>query len=431
MSMVKRTIRKQRLSGDLRFCQAATAEAVARFDEELDTLVRMSEKEREERAGDLLCAKGRLLRFMGKNDDALDAFVEGLSLGTIQRSRPVRSRLRAEVGLTHLQMSDCTRARKEFKGAYVAIQRMEEQDHLLPAVLNGLGLCAWKEGLLGKARTYYEKALDASREVACEVLEVDARNNLAILDWRKGDIRQALKGLRACLGLWKKIGSRHEEAATLNNIGIMEEQLGSYGHARRHYQRSLTLCQELGDRQAQISAYCNLGSLTIVRKEWKQAEEYCRQALELARELGDAGNEAIAQENLALVRVGLGEIQDAWKHLEGARKAARRIPDRERLFSLELVEIEVLLAQEKWEGLASRLEKAERKLHKSHYTGELPRLLRLRAHAEILSGQESKARKTLRRAHRVAQSQQTRVELQRVVEIGKRIGWIPGRSRET
>ncbi len=115
-------------------------------------------------------------------------------------------------------------------------------------------------------------------------------------------------------------------------------------------------------------------------------------SLDLARLIGDRRSEAIALENLALGHIALAQREETAEALRQGRKIARKIKDKERLFSLELVEIESRLARP---GIAAnrrsllaikaKLTAAGQTLKKAGYTAELPRLLRLQTRAHILA----------------------------------------------
>ena len=131
------------------------------------------------------------------------------------------------------------------------------------------------------------------------------------------------------------------------------------------------------------------------------------------------GSEAIALENLALGYIGLGQSGPALRSLIEARGLAQTIHDQERLFSLDLVEIELLLAEGKLESVFGKLAKAAEVMKKSKYASEAPRFLRLSADAEIKAGRREEALKTLKKGLEECRKQKNRPEEARMVVLQK------------
>lgn len=419
MEMVKKTVQKQNLAGDKRVAEAASGAAIEQFDQELKLLLKTPTVEEQQRAGDLLCAKGRLLRFMGRTREALESFQSGLAIPALRRNPLFRARLRTEVGLTAVQTAHYSQAQKEFQGALLLLRREGAQppDELLAAISNGLGLCAWGEGSFRKARRHYLETARLSSQAGCEPLEAEALNNLALLDWKDGRLEEALTGFQGCLRRWKKLGNRFGRALTLMNIGIAEENLGRYGLARRHYEEARALAEEVNFVQVQAATYGNLGNLALNQEEWAQALEDSRRGLELARGIGDRRSQAIALENMALAQGALRQFAEAHGAMQEARRIASAISDQERLLSLDLTEIETQLAGGEAEGAGPRLEAAALQVEKKGYQSEWPRLWRLTARAAMQSGEERRVGQALRRALRECRKQKNLPEEKKVLAL--------------
>ena len=425
MTLVKTTVQQRHLSGDKQAAQAATAEAVAQFDAELKSLLKVPGEKELQRAADLLCAKGRLLRFMGKMDDALASFQEGLAVPALRRDPFCRVRFRTEIGLTRIQTSDYALAGRELQRSRIAARRLKEGPSLLPVILNGLGVCAWGKGDFKAARRRFRQTLEAGQAGKWAVLEAAARNNLALLDWKDGRLEAALENFRASRKKCKQLRNRFGWALVVMNVGIVEENLGRYTPAQRHYEEALAVAKEVNYIQVQAASLTNLGSLALNQGKWRRALDRNARALELAREIGDRRSQAIALENLALAHVGLKESDKALDVLRDARETAKAIGDEERLFSLDLVEIEIeaggLSAATEPGELPDKVEGAEQVLRRKGYTSEVPRLLRLKAQAHALSGEDNEARGILRKAIRECRKQKNRPEEKKALALQERL----------
>jgi len=424
---VKEIVSERRLTGDRAATESASDEAVAQFTGKIDGLLRRPSDDEQRQAGDLLCARGRLERYMGRMDQAIASFDQGMAIPALASDSRWRARLRAERGLTYVQTSDYTRARAEFQASRSVLRRTRGHATLLAGVLNGLGMCAWGEGDFPRARRLYQETVRASRRAGCDVLEVQARNNLALLDWKSGRLDKALVGLRLCLRRWKSLGNRFGQALATMNIGLIEENLGRPTPAARHYDQAMSLAQEIGFVQLQAAADTNLGNLALIQGRWRRALDCSTRARNLARGIGDRRSQAIALENVALANIGLGENDAARRALRQARRIAEAIGDAERLVSLDLVEIERRLASRRLAlgrpaGVDRMLDKAERTIDAKGYAAEAPRLARLRAHAQVLRGDDKTSRKAIADAARVCRKQRNRPEEKRTLALEKLLG---------
>ena len=426
MKSVKTMVSKRHLSGDPIVTRAATAEAIELFGEEIGKLQRPAIEGDPERAGNLICARGRMLRFMGRMDEAIASLREGMEMGALKRQTRYQARLRAEMGLTYVMTSDYGRARRALQASRALLRRQDGSPILLASIHNGLGMCAWGVGDYPTARRCYRQTLKICREgkkseLENQILEAEARNNLALLDWKGGRLDQALEHWRFALRCWKRIQYRQGWALTLMNIGIVEEGLGRIAAAGRHYREALSIAREVNFVQVQSACHANLANLALARCDWKRAIEDARQSLELARRIGDRRSQAIAHENLALAHVGRKDFKAAAAALRAGRKIAEAIGDRERQFSLELVEVESLLLRDRVKGISGRLERAQREMDLAGFHSDVARLLRLQTWAQWIGGESSAARATLRRAVRICRKQKNRAEEKRLLALEKKM----------
>lgn len=421
MEMVKSAVQKQSASGDKRIRNAATREAISQFDGELRGL-EVSPSQARARRSTLLFAKGRLLRFSGRMDEAIATFRQGLEIPGMQRDALHRARFRTEIGLTRVQRGEYAEAAKDFSASKRALQDREADATLCADIANGLGMCAWGLGSYRKAGRFYEQAIAASQgEEACQVQEAEARNNLALLHWKAGELERALEAFREGLRVWKQLKNRFGQGLALMNMGIIEENLGRYAMARRHYERALAMAETLDFVQLQAASISNLGNLALIHGEWDRALTLAERATDLARGIEDRRSEAIALEVASLAHLGLGVRSDARKALGAARRIAKSIGDRERLFSLDLVEIEIDLAENQSRGIEEKLCAARERLTRRDYTAELPRLLRLWAEFRLVCGEAAKTRRAIEKAKRECERQKNKPEAKRVREIELRV----------
>jgi RNA polymerase sigma factor (sigma-70 family) len=410
----KESIANKPLAEKKKLLEPASREAVDQIEKELHTMLSMSDAEGQHKIADMVCAQVRLQRFLGETDAALVALRRGMALPFVKTNTSIRARLRAEAGLTYIQISDYTRAKQELRQSRSLMSGVDSDQATLASVLNGLGICSWGEGAYRKAREYYAESLRIGKDRASEIMTAETYNNLALLDWKEGRLKDALRNFEACLRRWKKVKCPFGTALTQMNLGIIEENLGHYFKAESHYQAALDAAEKYDFVQVSAATRSNFANLALQQSHWKEAQEHSLAACELAKKIRDRRSEAIALENLALACLGRCDHAQCTQTLHRARKIAQGIGDKERLFSLELVEIEMRLKPPLTANMLTTFAVLQKKLGALGYHGELPRLLGLRGRAEHLAGAMPKAKRTFAQALALGQKQGNRAAMQKI-----------------
>ena len=414
-----------RRAGNRQFEEEASREAIRVFDKKLRYVPLRKQEEADKETVVLLCAKGKMLRFLGECEEAIKSFRRGLRSVKPARSPLLAGRLMVEIGLTQYQMGDIEDAKGTLTDARRLARREKNNLPLLPAVLNTQGMCAWKAGAYSRARKYYCEALDVCQGEECELIKADTANNLGLLDWRAGRLEDALVRFKIALKSYSKIAGKYESAATLCNIGIIEEAMGREAYARRHYDKALEAGRKINHLEVQMASLINLGSLALSRQEWDRASDLNQESLEIARSIGDHRNQAIVLENLALCHVGQEDTRKARSRLREARRAARMAGGAEQEFCLDLVEIEIRLLEGSTRGVLDQLASHRQTAKAKGYDAEAPRILRLTAQCQIKMGDATQTRRALTRAVKECRRQKNRPEEKRVMALGKSVGWKP------
>ena len=418
MSKVKKDVWDSHMKGNQTAFKSASREALKDFDRELRKL-RMPDSKQQERACDLLCAKGRMLRFLGDMDAAAAVFEEGLAYPITKNNPILDARFRTERGMTQMHTGDYKKSEQDLIESLKIIKTSKSRTPLLSAIYGGIGACAWGHGDFKTSHKNYKKMLDEARKEKCPEFEAEALNNLAILEWKAGKLEKSLGNFRDSLKRWKKIENRFGIAITTMNIGILEENTGKFTPAKRRYLEAIKMGQEIGFSQLQAAALTNLSSLLLNQQLWQNAIERAKQSAQLANKIKDRRSEAIALENLALANLGKKEFVAADKALRHSRKIAEKIGDQERLFSLQLVQIEWLLAKKQIAEIQKLIQSSEQLYKKHKYESELPRFLRLQVQYHLQTGDSSKATGLIKIAFAECQKQKNKVEEKRLRKILK------------
>ena len=284
-------------------------------------------------------------------------------------------------------------------------------------VINGQGICAWGRGDFAEAAAFFRELRDLKLDCTEPNMAADAANNLALIEWKLGRLREALDLFREALRLRRRAGDRFASALTRMNLGIIEENLGHTRAAEKHYLETLKVAQEIQFAQVVAAAHGNLANLRLAQERGPEALDHSARSLEEALRIGDRRSAAIALENLTLSNILLGQFDDARKSLGKARRLARRIGDAERLFSLDLVDIEIRITEGRSRGVRKKLSSAAEVLEASGYQSDAPRLLRLSAQAYQNAGRPAEAKDAAKQCLTEARRQGNRCEEDRIRKV--------------
>ncbi|MBZ5701592.1 MAG: tetratricopeptide repeat protein [Acidobacteriia bacterium] len=131
--------------------------------------------------------------------------------------------------LSEEQLADLHMARKEFREAAAAFQKLVNQSPRNALYLNKLGIAYHQMGQVGLALKCYERAVKADPSYA------DARNNMGTIWYQRKKYGKAIKAYQ------KAIAVRPEMAVLHSNLGYAYFSEKKYEEAIQSFRRALTL----------------------------------------------------------------------------------------------------------------------------------------------------------------------------------------------
>ncbi|MGI8908357.1 MAG: ATP-binding protein [Candidatus Sumerlaeaceae bacterium] len=387
-----RSIPYLRMSGDQASGMGAIPDAMEHYEEALKRLHRLAPTpENRKVVATILRARAKLQRLSGEPRRALESLASALDALGKSRDNRLLSRIRLEAGLALQMTGEYDRAQKEFETALPMARKHGDVD-VIADLVQGLGLCWWSRGDFGKARELFETALEVDLSEGHPSIAAAVRNNLALVEWKAGELKKAAGLLREALRFQQITGDKFLICATVMNLGILEENLGNSEAAEKHYREALALAERLQYQQVLTATHANLANLFLSQQHGVDAMRHSAAAYEIAEKIEDRRSAAIALENLALSNLILHNPGECRKLVKQANRVAEELGDAERMFSLELVDIEAAIVEKPGNGLAKRLAKAERSLQLFGYEAERPRLLRLTAQHHARTNDPAKAK---------------------------------------
>jgi len=161
-------------------------------------------------------------------------------------------------GLTRFRQKDIDKAALHFANALKIYPEHPKArkglDNVTKQFLNA-GNKSYKRGDLGKAKSYYEKALNFDSNFYLAYFQ------LGVLEKKQGNSKSAISFLNKVL----EIKPDHEK--TWFTIGTAYESDGKFDDAITHYQKAIEI------NPGYSKAYGNLGKLYTEKQDYKQAED--------------------------------------------------------------------------------------------------------------------------------------------------------------
>jgi tetratricopeptide (TPR) repeat protein len=230
---------------------------------------------------------GDVLQSLGRNDEALRAFIEMLT-------RAWRLDLRSKGGAAHSRIGRLYR----------------------------------ETGLLEQAERHLTAALALFGESRDERGVGSTLDDVGKLYWLKGDYPLALEYTLRGLAMRRKMGDRRSIALSLNNLGLVQQDSGNTKGALEAFEQALRIRRDIGDLVGVCITLNNLGTVAQDVRDDKRALALFQEAYDVAKETGDRNRIALILTNLGETHNRLGDPARAVAMLKQAEEAADELGDK-------------------------------------------------------------------------------------------------------
>jgi CHAT domain-containing protein/Flp pilus assembly protein TadD len=198
------------------------------------------------------------------------------------------------------------------------------------ANLNGLGVVYDALDQNERARSYYEQALQLSRQRNVpEDLTNDLLNLAAVLYKGLEQHQKALPLLEEALSLSRRSATNEMSALLLSHSASVKGALGRYQEAIRDLQESLGLSRQLRNDLAVSGALSNLGWINNLSGNYRQAAGYYDEAIAIQRRIKVDEELCSTLNRKGLNEYDLKKIPTALSAFDEALVIARRVGNRQ------------------------------------------------------------------------------------------------------
>lgn len=252
-----------------------------------------------------------LLRDCGRSDQAIDQFLEAISLAVKLDDFEAAELALANLGRLYLAKGWAEQAVLCFNEAL----ELRDETRDKPALLGSMGLCMSELGKFDKAIGHFRTAY---LEAECE----DDVRTMAISRGSEGntlfELHQyddALKCYEMALELSRHAEDSRREGVWLGNIGTTWLKLGDVDKALENCQKAAEIARAFDDQQSEAAHLDSIGDCYFARGELEQAHECYGKALEISEQVQDRLGQRIYLTNLGKLFERMGQLQPAFEHL--------------------------------------------------------------------------------------------------------------------
>jgi len=243
---------------------------------------------------------GGLYREKGRWDMALENLQKGKELAEELGSTYLTSVFQS-LGQLYLELGDQERALRHL------------QESLQLAIANGspfeegnaselLGKLYRAKGEYGKAKEFFARSLEISKELNSQIVICSSLSDMAQLQWELREYEEALKLEEEALGIAQRRKLKPQMAELLLLKGRIEadREWGDGSKALEFLEEALQLAQETGDAERLWQAYYALGRVYQEQKRFEEAFGYYQRCIEIFKaSCANIGDEKLQRSYLA------------------------------------------------------------------------------------------------------------------------------------
>jgi len=219
------------------------------------------------------------------------------------------------------------------KPATFAYLKALEVEELLPKPrtqaivrrLGDVGFCYQDMGLFDKSLSYYQRALDISRQLNDSLEIASNLSNIGVSLKMMGRYGEAIDMFNQVLELDKLRKNETDLATDYNNIGVVYREWSKYDLAVEFLNKALEIDERLGNRQKLSTRYSNIGQVYLIWEKHPEALDYFNKALQIDREMNAPGKIALRLHGLGLSYLSLKDYNKAIEYLKQAKETFQNL----------------------------------------------------------------------------------------------------------
>lgn len=196
--------------------------------------------------------------------------------------------------------------------------------HVRSVLYNNLGQVHARQGYLGRALHYYEKAAEGFSSQGDSGSLAQVLGNMGSAYRSSESYDEALDSCRKSLEIFRDLEDESGVAQMTGSIGRIHAEMGEYDLALQEYEKSLADFEQLGD-QRQVAWILNrMGRVNAEIEKRDVAIGYYNRSMEIFEEIGQRHNAGVVLANLGRLHLDRGDLDLAADHLETSLDLIRK-----------------------------------------------------------------------------------------------------------
>ncbi len=392
--------------------------------------------------------RGRILRRLGKVEDARADFEQALSLAKTHQDLTPQMRILGELGNIYASHHKFSQAAPYFEQALNIARKSDNRLGLVDA-LNQLGEFKFNMGELSTASIYFHEALESAQSLKSTPRITSSEDGLAAVILYQGEVKASIERLEAIARTWRDIGNYQGLMKTYGWLATAYHWLAGYNESAKICKEATEIQQRTGDLNwSPTFSYCT-GQNALAQGKLAQANQYFLKTTQSSQELANNIWQAMGLLGNSTIHALLGNTDIATRHAEEAitladstgsplwvSRARRILGSIQRIdghvtraiatlenelgnmhrlgFAADQIEIlnellESYLSAEAWEKIETHTTRAIALIVPSNMKAHHARILRISADAAAHKGQNEHAITLLLQAKDIAKSTQNKL----------------------
>jgi tetratricopeptide (TPR) repeat protein len=196
--------------------------------------------------------------------------------------------------------------------------------HVRSVLYNNLGQVHARQGYLGRALHYYEKAAEGFSSQGDSGSLAQVLGNMGSAYRSSESYEEALESCRKSLEIFRELEDESGVAQMTGSIGRIHAEMGEYDLALQEYEKSLADFEQLGD-QRQVAWILNrMGRVNAEIEKRDVAIGYYHRSMEIFEEIGQRHNAGVVLANFGRLHLDRGDLDLAADHLETSLDLIRK-----------------------------------------------------------------------------------------------------------
>ena len=269
--------------------------------------------------------QGRFYLRMGRLQDACATLTVALSLAS---TPDLQVDILADQATTKTGLGDYAAAEAHYAQA-LRLSPLRTSPRL--RLLSSLGGLQGRMGRIAQARITLEEAVRLARTHKDLASLAIASGNLGILLIDQGEPQAAQTTLREALDAARQADAHWLTAYLTGHLGVLAQDSGDLEAAAGHYQRARTLAETIGDQRSAILWTLNLGIVRYEQGRCSEAIPLLTKGQERAAAQGSRSLDAGARIFIGACQTVLGKEKDGLLNIESGLTLAQQIGDQQRV----------------------------------------------------------------------------------------------------